>query len=173
MSRNTRFRVLLGLVQTFMAAVFGGFGVWQRSQILNQSLWGDQTLWDSTARFHVWPWPLKFAVITNLPAFLGSNLLLVPIRLLWPTAPEAMDLAVLPLVFLLWYWLGGRLKGKTHSNAFLALFTAACTVGALLPLGYVGYVPYGVMVWIVGAILTRDQLPQRGTVHAPGLTEKH
>jgi hypothetical protein len=156
MNLNTRFRVLLGLSQTFIAAIFGGVGVWQRSQILNQSLWGDQTLWNSTARFHVWPWPLKFAVITNLPAFFAGALLSVPIRLLWPEAPEAMDLAVLPLVFVLWYWLGARLERKAHSKMFLALFTAACIVGAFLPLGYVGYVPYGVTVWIVAAILIRD-----------------
>ena len=32
-------------------------------------------MWDTTARFHVWPWPYKFAFVSNFPAFMAGSLL--------------------------------------------------------------------------------------------------
>jgi hypothetical protein len=33
-----------------------------------------QLLWDTMARFHIWPWPYKFAVILSMPAFVAGML---------------------------------------------------------------------------------------------------
>jgi hypothetical protein len=71
MARKNQFRVLLPLAQCPLAAFFGGLGLWQRAAILSRPGFGEgSTLWDTTARYHVWPWPFKFAVVTNTPAFL-------------------------------------------------------------------------------------------------------
>jgi hypothetical protein len=76
LARDRRFRLLLPITQCGLAAIFGGFGLWQRYAILNRPVFFEgQTLWNSTARFHVWPWPYKFAAIANIPAFLLGVLL--------------------------------------------------------------------------------------------------
>src|SRR5215468_4420087 len=67
------FRQLLPVVLTPTSAVFGGIGLLQRSAILSKPVWGG-TLWHTTARFHIWPWPYKFAAMLNLPAFLAGLL---------------------------------------------------------------------------------------------------
>jgi hypothetical protein len=72
MIRGLRFRTFLPIAECGFAALFGGLGLWQRSTILSRAGFGEgRTLWDSTARFHVWPWPFKFAVVMNTPAFLS------------------------------------------------------------------------------------------------------
>src|SRR5690348_8122023 len=104
MHRFSQFRVLLPVAFTVVGAVFG---LVQRAAILNQRLWDSQTLWSSTARFHVWPWPYKFAAVLNLPALLGGMLLSVPLVAIRPTMPESAQFAVsLVLVPPLWFWIG-------------------------------------------------------------------
>jgi hypothetical protein len=106
-NRPLRFRVLLPVVETTLATLAGGIGLWQRHQILNQRFLGDHTLWESTARFHVWPLPLRFAVVSNVPSFLASALVRWPLKTLWPQMPET--LGFLPLILfvpLLWYLVG-------------------------------------------------------------------
>src|SRR5215469_8774463 len=69
MTSRVRFRQILPASQVPLAALFGGWGLWQRNQILSHDyLFGIG--WNSTARFHVWPWPYKFAAVTNFPALL-------------------------------------------------------------------------------------------------------
>src|SRR5712692_164328 len=103
MPRNRQFRVLLPVAQCALAALFGGAGLWQRFAILSRPFLEGQTLWDTTARYHVWPWAYKFAAILNMPAFLAY-------ALLWVGFPEAVALAPsLLLVALLWYRVGCRL----------------------------------------------------------------
>lgn len=162
MSHEIRFRILLPVAQTVLAALFGGVGLWQRNQILSQRFLGDQTFWESTARFHVWPWPYKFAAISNLPALLAGALVSLPINTLWPELPEAVELAPsLVLVAMLWYWVGRRLDRRSPGIGaarmlagtetpwiLLFVFTAVCLIGAFLPIGYVGYLPYGAAVWV-------------------------
>jgi hypothetical protein len=41
----------------------------------SRPLFGVQTLWNSTARFHVSPRPYKSAVVSNIPAFMAGALL--------------------------------------------------------------------------------------------------
>jgi len=168
MRRPVRFRLLLPIVQTIMAGLFGGVGLWERNRILCRPFLGNQTLWESTARFHVWPWPFKFAVISNLPAFLAGSLLTVPIGVVFRSLLEAAQLAPsLLLVAILWYWVGSRLDRrwrKTGAGVFsetqvpwivLFVFTVICLIGAFLPLGYAGYLPYASVVWLVIAAFIR------------------
>jgi hypothetical protein len=168
-----RFCKLLPTAQCGLALVFGGFGVWQRSAILNQRFIGNQTLWNTTARFHVWPWPYKFAAILNMPAFICGMFLSWPLEVLSPNLPEIVQMVPsLVLVLPLWFWVGARLDRRFSqpdgfpmrklSWAFLVAFVLICLGGAMTPLGYVGYLPYGVVVWIAAGLslwrLTRVNL---------------
>jgi len=134
-----QFRVLLPIVQCPFAALFGGVGLWQRSAILNRPLFGGQTLWDSTARFHVWPWPFKFAVVSNAPAFLCWGLVGWPIGDRWPKAPEAaMAAPTLLFVALLWWavgrWIDRHWTASTRVVwGSLLGFTLICAAGASVP----------------------------------------
>ena len=157
MSRTSPIRVAVALSQSGVAALFGIVGFSQRNRILSQPFIEGQTLWNTTAQFHVWPWPLKFAIIENFPAFVASTLLSLPLRLLWPQAPEAIDFVTLmPLVFVLWYWIGGQMQDN-RLVLWSGFLMAAAAVGAFLPLGHVGYVPYGIVLWIVVVAALRSR----------------
>ena len=155
MDRQSSFRNLLPVVQSAIAVLFGGTGLWQRSAILSRPWFSEgQTMGDTTARFHVWPWPYKFAVVSNFPAFMAGSLLSWPIGIVWPKPPESVEIvpSVL-LVPILWYWVGSRLDrrwGMTDKTPWIALsvFTLVCLAGAFLPIGYVGFLPYGFVVWV-------------------------
>ncbi|HYH01101.1 MAG TPA: hypothetical protein VD837_18390 [Terriglobales bacterium] len=155
-----RFRFLLPIAQTFSAAIFGGVGLWQRHHILSQPWLGDQTMWETTARFHVWPWPFKFAVLTNVPAFLAGALVEWPIESVWSSIPEWIAcLPSLAFVPLLWYWVGARFDAKLQASRrkywmLMLAFTAVCGLGLLVP-GHVSYIPYGVLVWLVFTVVAK------------------
>jgi hypothetical protein len=161
MVRESRFRALLPVIQCALATLFGGFGLWQRSSILSRPFFEGQTLWDTTARFHVWPWPYKFAAISNMPAVLVGLLPSWPLEAIWPGMPEYVaSVPILLFVPLFWYWIGSRLDRRwrvTDKTPWIALFifTLVCLVGAFLPIGYVSYLPYGLTVWLVAAIVVR------------------
>jgi hypothetical protein len=153
------FRILLPVIETVSTAVFGGVGLWQRHQILSQHWWGGQTLYYSTARFHVWPWPYKLAVITNLPAFLAAGMTEWPFRAIWPDMPDAFGWALFLLfAAATWYWLGARFdshpKSRRRHLAILLSFTVLSIAGVFAP-GYVGYVPYAILLWLIlyGAVV--------------------
>ena len=161
MLRFNRFCTLLPIAQCALAATFGGFGLWQRSTILSRPFFEGQTMWNSTARFHVWPWPYKFAVISNMPAVLFGLLPAWPLEVIWPGVLEYVE-NVLFLLFvpLLWYWVGSgldrrwRMADKTPWIG-LFLFILVSLVGAFLPIEYTGYLPYGLSVWLVTAVVMR------------------
>jgi hypothetical protein len=160
MSSRRRFCRILPASQVALGVLFGGWGLWQRNQILSHDyLFG--IVWNTTARFHVWPWPFKFAVIENLPAFLAGVLLSWPIGAVKPDLPESVQLAPsLFFVLVLWYWIGLRLDRRWHVEqkalwVSLAVFTAVCLRGAFLPLGYTGYLPYAALVWLIAALAFR------------------
>jgi hypothetical protein len=163
MARVNRFHLLLPIAQSGLAAFFGGFGLWQRSIILSRPLFEGQTLWNSTARFHVWPWPYKFAVVSNMPAVLVGLLLALPIGAAWPGASVSEYVAYLPsllLVPILWYWIGSRLDrrwslGDKTPWIALSIFTLVCLLGAFIPIGYVAHLPYGLAVWLITALVIR------------------
>jgi hypothetical protein len=56
MVAEIRFRAILPVAQCACAALFGGFALWMRDFVLGQPFF-DGTLWATTARFHVWPYP--------------------------------------------------------------------------------------------------------------------
>lgn len=149
MPHDYRLRRVLPIVQTVAELFFGGLGIWQRNQILGRSGW------NSTARFHVWPWPLKFIAIVNLPALSASTLLSMLAIGLRP----ALGATVVVLFSILTpgafcYWIGCRLdesakRRRVTQISLLLLFTLLAAIGTLLPLGYVGYVPYGIVLWLL------------------------
>ena len=150
-----KLRRLLTVVQCAFAALFGGWGLWKRSEILGRVFTADgQTLWDTTARFHVWPWPFKFAVVTNTPAFLCWALVSWPLGDRWPNAPEmAMAAPSLLFVALLWLAVGRWIDSHWASSTrvvwgSLLGFTLICAAGASVP-STTFYLAWGVLVWIV------------------------
>src|SRR5262249_32255987 len=118
MTVAVKFRRLLPVVQCVFAALLGGWGLWERAEILSRVFTADgQTLWETTARFHVWPWPFKFAVVTNTPAFLCWALVSWPLADRWPKAPEAaMAAPSLLLVAVLWYAVGSWIDRQWGSG---------------------------------------------------------
>ena len=159
MPSHLRFRVFVAVSATAIAEGFGAVGLWQRNHILSQPFFfPGTTFWESTARFHVWPWPYKFAAIWASPAFIGGSIVMMPIRLLLPTFSEAAELVpTAALALLLWYWVASKLERYSHAIrwALLGVFLALSLTGALLPLGYTGWLPYGALAWCVGALLLR------------------
>ena len=164
MTSTRKFRRILPALQLALGIVFGGWGLWQRNQVLSHDyLFGIG--WNTTARFHVWPWPFKFAVIANLPAFIAGVLLSLPISAAKPELPETVQLAPsLLFVIALWYWIGLRLDQQcrvSHQTLWvsLAVFVAVCLTGALVPMGYTGFlVPYGALVWLIATFAFRRVL---------------
>jgi hypothetical protein len=71
MPQKLRFRRILPVAQLGLAALFGGLGLWQRFAILSRPFGEGQTVGDTTAQFHIWPWPFKFAVITKYAGIFG------------------------------------------------------------------------------------------------------
>jgi hypothetical protein len=61
MAQRTQFRKVLAVSQTVLATICGGLGLWLRNSVLSRPLWGNSTGWESTLRFHYWPF--KFAAI--------------------------------------------------------------------------------------------------------------
>jgi hypothetical protein len=153
MTYRRRFRWFLPASQVPLAALFGGWGLWLRDQILSHDyLFG--TGWNSTARFHVWPWPFKFAVVTNTPAFLCWGLVSWPLGERWPNAPEtAMAAPCLLFVALLWFAVGRWIDKHCDSRIRLIWgsllgFTLICAAGAAVN-STTFYLVWGALVWIV------------------------
>ena|ERR1700687_3134455 len=176
MTSRGRSRQILPASQVALAALFGGWGLWQRNQILSHDyLFGIG--WNTTARFHVWPWPYKFAAITNFPALFAGLLLIVPLGAVRPTLPEAIQLIpTLVFVFFLWRWVGSRLDQRwtvTSRTPWIAIFVfmIVSLVGAFLPMGYTGFLPYAFVVWVIATIaLSRSTyvcsgIPRDGLQH--------
>lgn len=166
MTARAQLRRLLPIPQTALALVFGGWGLLLRHDTLSHAWLG----WNSTERFHVWPWPFKFATIVNMPAFLLGLVVSWPLDVLWPKLPESLQL--LPsLVFvpLLWYlvgaWLDKTSRGNNHRGArkrewgLLLLFIIVCAAAASMPTrvwgevwGYTNYLGFGIVIWLAVGI---------------------
>ena len=158
MLANLRSRIWVAVLATALAEGFGAVGLWQRNHVLSQHFFMGQTLWESTARFHVWPWPFKVGAIWALPAFFGGSIVMMPVNLLIGPLPEAAEL--LPagaLALPLWYWVAARLERYSPAMrwASLGVFLVLSLAGALLPLGYTGWFPFGVLAWCAATLLLR------------------
>jgi hypothetical protein len=115
---------------------------------------------------HVWPWPFKFAVVQNIPAFLIGLLLSWPIDSFKPGLPEWVSLPSLLLVPLFWYLIGAwpdrkRVLGRTSRETvllILGVFTAVSLIVAVssgwIFGSYTTFIPLGIVYWIALAIAT-------------------
>jgi hypothetical protein len=162
MARGIHFRKILPLSQTIVAMVFIEWGLWIRDSIISNSWLG----WNSTLRFHVWPWPFKFAAILNMPALLAGLLLSWPLDTLRPGLRESVSiLPVLLFVPLLWYGIGSWLDQRRGADKIrntmkgqwilLLVFNVICAAASLIPekvTGYVGYIPLGIAIWVIAAV---------------------
>jgi len=157
MRTHTPYRLLLPVIQTVAAIVFGGVGLWERHAILNRPLFGDQTLWDSTARFHVWPLPYRLAVISNIPAFVTAGIVEWPLSAIWPRMPETVGFVLfVGCVPILWYFLGQRLDRVPAANRQsrkVLLSFAVLSIAAIFTPGYIGYLYSGSLLWVAFAVL--------------------
>lgn len=176
MAQVKQFRLLLPALQVALAISFGGWGEWLRVSLLNKPFWGSSTWWDTTARFHVWPWPLKFAIVMNLPVLVGGALISVPLDAFHlPAAPEWLSyVMMLPFVALFWYWIGIRLdrarpgerNGESAKRRWpgIFLFMATCALISYLPdriTLYTDFVPFGVLLWLFATLVALRLLRSR------------
>jgi hypothetical protein len=159
MANGIQFRKTLPVVQTALALALGGWGLWIRNTILSRPFMEGTTLRESTARFHVWPWPFKFTAVLNMPAFLVGGLLSLPLGALYPALANWISIVLILLfVVLLWYWVGARLDnspGTTRKWILLLTFGVTCAAASSLPRnvgGYVSYVPLGIVVWLLALV---------------------
>jgi hypothetical protein len=180
MTQGTQLRKLLPLIQTAIALVFGGLGQWMREYDLNHTWAG----WNSTQVYHVWPWPLKFAAILNMPAYLAGLLFSWPIDTVWPNLPEHVLFApILLFVPLLWYWTGSWLDRRfgtvtrtgqliNGAHVWLLLFVLASAAGASIPVGsHVGpasFLSYGIITWVIICALMAASEVYRKLSSRPG-----
>jgi len=161
MSQETQFRKVLPVLLTSSTVIFGGWGLWVRNSIRSQPFL-DSTLWNSATRFHVWPWPMKFATILNLPPTLAGVLLSWPLDYLRPGLSEWLSsLPVLLLTPLFWFWLsiwadrhsafGNTKDPKRWLWVLLLLFifvsAAACSISGYVR-GHTSYIEFGVGIWL-------------------------
>jgi hypothetical protein len=157
METSIQFRFRLPVLQFVAATFFGGIGLWQRHQILNQRFIGEQTLWETTAKYHVWPLPYRFAVIPNIPAMLAAGVIEWPIGTIWPNMPEPFGFVLfLLLVPILWFFVGLQLdrdpSAYRRSSWLLIWFAVFCAIAMFTP-GYVGYVISGSVLWLAFVVL--------------------
>ena len=159
MPGHIRLRWMFAGSGTAVAAVFGVAGLWERNRILSQPFFNGSTWWDSTARFHVWPWPYKLAAICDMPAFIAGSILMLPIGLVWPVLPEAWDLfPSLAFAALLWYWVGSRLEKYSPMTCWSSVvaFCVVSLAGASIPMGYyTGWLLYGGLMWCIAPLFLR------------------
>ena len=64
MSREIRFRTLLPIAETVVAALFGGVGLWQRKQILSQPYLGRP---DFVGEHRTLPWVALAVACKEVP----------------------------------------------------------------------------------------------------------
>jgi hypothetical protein len=165
MFESIRFRKLLPSFQIVLALLFGSWGLRLRALILNRPFLGG-TLWDSTARFHVWPWPLKLAIVINLPAVLVGAISLTLLNGAGLHLPEWVSyLLLLPFVALFWFLIGAWIDRNMRENANshltkrigvgILFFTLTCAAVSSVPQtlgGEVSFVSLGALSWIAWLI---------------------
>jgi len=157
-----QFSRMLPLLQTTLAISFGGWGLWLRNSILSRPFFGTSTGWDSTMRFHVWPWPLKFAVILNMPAFLAGALLTLPLDFLSPRSAGRVS-ALLALFVIAFFWYRVGLWADKNLSArrrwiLLPVFILVCAVASSISGqtgGYTSFLLFGIAIWALVAIAAK------------------
>jgi hypothetical protein len=93
-----------------------------------------------------------------MPAVMAGGITSLPLAVIWTGMSEYLaNLPVLLFVPLLWYWVGSRLDRRWSVSdktpwIGLSIFTLSALGGALLPIGYTGFLPYGFAVWVITAL---------------------
>jgi len=106
--------MMLCLAALAIAVGLGGTGTYIRHTVLSQPFLEGQTLMETTARYHVWPWPLKLAILVNLPAFMVADLVSMPLAILSKRLATYLSTTLrLVLVVLLWLKIGKRLETRS------------------------------------------------------------
>ena len=157
MLARLRFRIWLPLIQCLLGAIFGVLGAWQRVSVLNRVGFFDQPLWNTTARFHFWPWAYKVAISINLPSFLVGALVASP----FVKSPQVAEYVAMALTALLgipiWRAIGSRIDHGIKANHIpmhtglggCLAFDIVCVIGAFA-------VPYafglGPLAWLAGVV---------------------
>jgi hypothetical protein len=156
MAQEAHFRKVLPVAQAVVAVIFGGWGLWLRNQAITNGLG-----WHSTMRFHVWPWPLKFAVILNMPALLLGLALFFPTDAMGLRTPDWVSYLVLVLfVPLIWFWVGrwfdklndfdSIAKQRKGSWIAVGMFTVSCAGLAMIRSS--SFTVFGALIWLAAGI---------------------
>jgi hypothetical protein len=166
MPRTIQFRKALPVVHTILALFFGGIGLFLRDAILSRPFLGSPSAYETTLRYHVWPWPLKFAEILNMPAVLADAIPAWVIDYFRPGLPEWTSLLpVLIFVPLLWFAVGAYLDRTLRANQlkspdtawnlclfFIAISAAAAFIPPGAPFSPTSFVVFGALLWTALAI---------------------
>jgi hypothetical protein len=97
---------------------------------------------------------LQICCYKNLPAVLAGAVVSWPISEAKPNLSEALQICPwLLFVAALWYWIGLKMDRQWDVREaapclLLAIFSVVCVTGALIPIGYTGYLPYAVIIWL-------------------------
>jgi len=156
MAQEVYFRKILPVAQTVVAAIFGGWGFWVRNEAITNGLG-----WKSTMVFHVWPWPLRFAAILNMPALLlGLTLLELTHELGLGVRDWVAYFVLILFVALTWFWVGRWLdkvsesesNKKQRRSAWIAVgaFTVSCA--ALATINGSSFTGLGILIWLAAGI---------------------
>jgi hypothetical protein len=128
MTRTIQFRKALPVVHTVFALFFGGTGLFLRNALLNRPFLSNPAVYEPTLRSFIWPWPLKFAAILDMPAVLAGMLLssaLDQIDQLRPALPAwTCVLSMLIFVPLLWFAVGAWLDRTLRASQIKSPDTA-------------------------------------------------
>jgi hypothetical protein len=168
MATTIRFRALLPFAHALVGGILGTLGAWQRVSALNRKGFGGETLWHSTARFHFWPWPYKFALSVNLPAFLGTALLSSALGNPTQIGDYAAMLLSALFAIPIWYWIGSRFddsirSGRNCLRSLLGIwlsFIFLCLMGALALPGLFGL---SLIAWTTGVVVLLKCRPGKAT----------
>src|SRR5580700_3328601 len=186
MTRTIQFRKALPVVHTIFALFFGGTGLFLRNALLNRPFLSNPAVYEPTLRSFIWPWPLKFAAILDMPAVLAGMLLssaLDQIDQVRPALPAWTSvLSMLIFVPLLWFavgaWLDRTLRASQIKSPDTAwnlclLFIAISAIAAAIPptttVSATRFVVFGALLWLALAMaIAAHALLKRSKPRATG-----
>jgi hypothetical protein len=162
MTRTIQFRKALPVVHTIFAVFFGGAGLFLRDALLNRPFLSNPVVYEPTLRSFIWPWPLKFAAILDMPAVLAGILLswaIAQIDQLRPALPAWTSvLSMLIFIPLLWFAVGAWLDRTLRASQIKSPDTAwnLCllfiAISAITTVSATKFVVFGALLWLALAM---------------------